>query len=109
MTEFLEVIRFSAEIFYRSDLLTNIKFPLPVIRPPIETDLEIHPALGLSEGGHDARGAVLVDHDAVRVLGVKSAGDAGAGDEAGPRQVDHGAAQHVAVLRRKHEGEISLS
>ena len=78
--------------------LTNIDPALPVECLSVERDLKVDPSLGLRPR-HDAGGPVLVEDDALRVLGVEPAGHAGARLEAGTGQVDHGPAQHVAVLR----------
>ena len=37
---------------------------------------------------------------------TRPAGDPHAGLEAGPGEVDHGAAQHVPVLRGKHQRQV---
>ena len=37
------------------------------------------------------------------------AGDPGAGHEAGPGEVDHGAAQHVPVLGGEHQWQVGLA
>ena len=49
---------------------------------------------------------VLVDDDALAVLGVEAAGDAHVQLEAGPRHVHHRPAQHVAVLGGERQGQV---
>ena len=53
--------------------LTDEELSLPVERPAVQRDLEVHPALGLHPG-HDAGGPVLVHHHPLRVLSVKPLG-----------------------------------
>ena len=95
---------------YLTDLQDSIftyeEHSLPVVRSSGNRNLEVHPSLGLREGRHDAGGPVLVHPPPVRVLGVEPARDLLSRLEAGPGQVDPGAAQHVPVLRGEDQRQV---
>ena len=49
---------------------------------------------------------VFIEDNSVAVLGVEPARDPHPGQEAGSSQVDHRAAQHVPVFRRKRQRKV---